>query len=366
MNSSLAADSCCQEYLSELSPRDKSWEVHKATSQKIAGLLYGTIRDRLADKIHGCAGYLTFNWATNPETGETRLKLKVAFFCKNRLCITCQWRKSLMWTGRFLAAMPVIIRDYPAARFIFLTLTVKNCELSELRSQLVWMNKAWQKLTQRKIFPAIGFVKSMEVTRNWDVYYKGSYQGRLGGKTLEKWKTDHKGYKLSELVLQATTEVHPHFHALLMVPPGYFAGHSYLNHDDWVELWQSCLRVDYTPKVNVKAVKPNKRWQAEGQEQLPAEQLLAGAVVETVKYSVKASDLIGQGTEDDRQWLLQLAKELEHTKAIALGGIFKKYLSEAEPENLVGENDDAEDVTESEVYFGWREPVQKYLKLWED
>jgi plasmid rolling circle replication initiator protein Rep len=185
-------------------------------------------------------------------------------------------------------------------------------------------------MSQRKQFPAIGFARSTEVTKGKD------------------------------------GTAHPHFHALLMVEPGYFAGHSYMNQKNWTEFWQSCLQVDYTPVVNVKAVKPNKRWLADSGGELPAEQALAGAIVETFKYSVKPSDLIGQGTETDRQWLLQLTKQLEKTRAIALGGVFRKYLSESEPENLVGESEDGEDISASSMYFGWREMAQRYIKLWED
>jgi hypothetical protein len=150
-----------------------------------------------------------------------------------------------------------------------------------------------------------------------------------------------------------------------MVEPGYFAGHSYLSQKDWTALWQSCLRVDYIPIVNVKAVKPNKKWQVDNPN-LPAEQALAGAIVETFKYSVKPEDLIGQGTAADQQWLLQLTKQLQNTRAIALGGVFKNYLSESEPEDLVGESEDSEGVSADSIYFGWREIVQRYLKTWED
>ena len=369
MNAVPAGESCAHEYLSDQSPRDKPWDVNKALSQKIANLFEGTIRNRLASSIKACAGKLEFGWLTDSETGETRLKLKSAFLCRARFCVVCQWRKSVMWTAKFLQAMPAILRDYPIARFLFLTLTVKNCELVELRSTVDHMNKAWQRLSQRKDFPAIGFVKSAEVTRNWDVYYKGAYQGRLGGKTLDKWKREHKGYKAKELVLESTTEVHPHLHVLLMVESGYFAGKNYMNQKDWTELWQSCLRINYSPIVDIRAIKPNKRWLMENPSLAP-EQALAGAIVETVKYSVKPADLVGQGTEADQQWLLNLVKELENTRAIALGGVFRKYLSEKEledpsKEDLLGRRD-GNGISASSIYFGWREMVQRYAELWQD
>lgn len=211
-----------------------------------------------------------------------------------------------------------------------MTLTVKSCELSELRPTLDWMSKSWQRMSQRKVFPAIGFARSTEVTRGGD------------------------------------DTAHPHFHALLMVPSTYFNGNYYLTQQDWTELWRSCLRVDYTPIVNIKAVKPNKKWLADNESGFATEQKLAGAIVETFKYSIKPEDLVGNGSELDRQWLLQLTKQLEKTRAIALGGVFKNYLSESEPEDLVGESDEGDDVSASSIYFGWREVVQRYIKSWED
>lgn len=370
MNAEPFGDSCCNEYLSNISPRDKPWDANKALSRQVGNLLEGTILDRLAGSIKACAGRLEFGWVTDPKTGETRLKLKSAFLCRSRFCVVCQWRKSVMWTARFLEAMPTILRDHPTARFLFLTLTVKNCELSELRSTVDGMNQAWNRMSQRKSFPAVGFVKSTEVTRNWDVYYRGAYKGRMGTKTLNQWKKEHRGFDPARLKLETTTEVHPHFHALLMVQPGYFAGHSYMSQRDWTDLWQSCLRVDYPPKVDIRAIKPNKRWMMDNPEQ-PPEQALAGAIVETVKYAVKPSDLLGEGTAADQEWLLQLTKQLEKTRAIALGGIFRSYLSEAELENpsnedLIGRKEDGEGVSASSIYFGWREMAQRYTKVWED
>ena len=88
---------------------------------------------------------------------------------------------------------------------------------------------------------------------------------------------------------------------------------------------------------------------------------MMGAVLETFKYSVKPSDLIGGGTEKDREWLVELTSQLHKTRAIALGGVFKQYLSEAEPEDLIGEDDDQEDQELSSIYFGWREILARYV-----
>ena len=72
---------------------------------------------------------------------------------------------------------------------------------------------------------------------------------------------------------------HPHFHALLLVKPGYFSGKNYIKQHEWVEMWQKALKADYMPSVNVKTVKAF------------ADNQLDKAICETLKYSVKPSDL---------------------------------------------------------------------------
>lgn len=228
-----------------------------------------------------------------------------------------------MWVARFLKALPAITTDYPTARYLFLTLTVRNCPLVELRSTIADMNRAWKRLTLRKQFPAIGFARSTEVTRDEDGL------------------------------------AHPHFHVLMMVPSSYFT-HGYITHGEWAELWRSCLQVNYEPWVHVQTVK-SKRKAALGE--VSAIEVIAAGVVETFKYSVKPSDLIGKGGELDRAWLVELTRQLHKTRAVSLGGVFKNYLSEAEPEDLIGEEVEGEELEDTSLLFGWREIVQRYIKI---
>ena len=48
--------------------------------------------------------------------------------------------------------LPAIKEKYPAYRWVFLTLTVKNPPVTELRDTLKAMNSAWQRLAQTKRF----------------------------------------------------------------------------------------------------------------------------------------------------------------------------------------------------------------------
>jgi plasmid rolling circle replication initiator protein Rep len=225
-----------------------------------------------------------------------------------------------MWRARFFKALPEIQAQYPTARWIFVTLTVKNCLVSELRKILTWMNAAWVRLIQRKIFPALGFIKSIEVTRGAD------------------------------------GTAHPHFHCLMLVPAGYFSK-GYISHAEWASLWQSCLKVDYTPVVDVRVVK-GKKGTLKGTPEA-SNDAMAQAVCETLKYSVKPADLLA-----DPNWLDELTKQLQKTRAISVGGCLKEFFSEDDPEDLIN-SDISEEViadTIAMIYFDWAHTIRRYKK----
>ncbi|MFO5759780.1 protein rep, partial [Klebsiella pneumoniae] len=91
--------------------------------------------ERYGARMASCGGLLRFGWSTLKETGETRLRLREAHFCRVRHCPVCQWRRSLMWQARFYQSLPRIVADYPDSRWMFLTLTVRNCAIV----QSVWV-----------------------------------------------------------------------------------------------------------------------------------------------------------------------------------------------------------------------------------
>lgn len=307
-------------YLSDISPSDKPWDRHRAQSDEFERLLkLCDSRERYVERVRECSQWLMYVLKSNDE-GEIKLKLREARFCRVRHCPVCQWRKTEMWRARFFKALPKIQEKYPTGRWVFLTLTIKNCELTELRSTLDKMNKAWSKLTRRKVFPALGFLKSVEVTRKDD------------------------------------GTAHPHFHCLMLVPAGYFS-RGYISQANWGILWQSCLKTDYTPRVDIRVVKGSKGTLDATLE--ASNEAMMKAVYETIKYSVKWPDLLG-----DPKWLDELIRQLDKTHAISLGGCFKEFLSEKEPEDLINGDIEEEEKTDDDVmlFFEWASVIKRYTK----
>mgnify|MGYP006429357887 CR=1 FL=1 len=297
--------------LSDVSPKDKHWDRLRAATDEVRDLYTDIDHTDYADRMSQCSNRLTFSLCRQLNNEELKFILLGARFCRVRHCPVCQSRKTMMWRARFFKVIPKILQDYPSARFLFLTLTLKNCRLENLRGTIQHMNKAWRKLVRRKSFPAIGWIKSIEITRGKDGL------------------------------------AHPHFHIILMVKTTYFNKGYYLSQQDWTELWRQSLKVDYYPIVNVKAIKGKGDQDA-----------IFIALCETLKYSVKEEDL-----KFDKHWLEGLTKQLHGTRSIGIGGVFKDYLSEDEPEDLIHTDTEEEDIPEDapEFSFTWKEMITKYM-----
>lgn len=241
----------------------------------------------------------------------------------------CQWRRSLKWVARLKEALPLMMANYDGVRFIFLTLTVRNCPTEQLKDTLTHLNKSWQRLTQRSVWPGLGFVKALEVTRNHE-----------------------------------DDTCHPHIHAVVAVNKSYFTGRTYLSHEKWTQLWRQALRVEYDPIVHVKRVKA-RRGQVESLEDYQAElKSVESAVVETVKYGTKPSDVMTDNVASDSGWLKAVTVAMDHTRLISVGGIFKEYMPQEDIDNnltyIKDESSEQMRPDEPDLYFKWNRPVTAY------
>lgn len=294
--------------LSDISKRDKPWDKHKANAEKVTEHYARGGYQRYAERVNLCADLLQFRLHPDSFEGAYKLKLSASKFCRVRHCPVCQWRRSLRWKAKACQILPKVVKDFPKGRWLFATFTVKNCQIEDLRETLQLMNKAFKRMTERKAWPAIGWIRSVEVTRNWK---NGS--------------------------------AHPHFHCLLLVRPSYFS-HGYLSQQRWVEMWQSCARLEYKPILDVRAL----------DRRIPPTALIP----EVLKYAVKESDLIA-----DREWFLELTRQLHKTLGVTTGGVLREYFRDVDrevEEDLIGNEDGAAEVDEGYLFFGWKQQEKKY------
>ncbi|GFE72304.1 protein rep [Chroococcus sp. FPU101] len=296
--------------LSDISPQDKPWDKHRKNAEIISSYYKKGGMDRYAKRVDLCSRNLDFRLVDDKHRGCQKLKLFKAQFCRVRHCPICQWRRSLMWKAKAYEALPKVVTDYPQYRWLFLTLTLKNCELTDLRDTLNDINRAFKRLTELKVFPATGWVKSIEVTR-----------GRDG------------------------QSAHPHIHCLLLVKPDYFA-QGYLHKKDWIVLWQQCLRLNYKPILDIQAIHADKS--------------PVGLIAEILKYQCKESDLCA-----DADWFIEYVRQMHKTRAVSVGGVLRGYFKalEEEPEDLIGKDDESEkaDDDDTVMTFRWNTRIKKYI-----
>ena len=205
-----------------------------------------------------------------------------------------------------------VVKEKPKARWLFLTLSTKNAiDGDTLEQSLNHLTKSFHRLTKYKKVSKnlIGFMRSTEVTVNKN---DGSYN--------------------------------QHMHVLLCVESKYFRGsENYISQNDWIDLWQKALQVNYRPVANIKAIKPNQK----GDKDIQA------AIKETSKYSVKSSDFLTDDDEKNQEIVNDLEKGLYRKRMLSYGGLLKQKhkilnLDDAEDGNLINTSDEDKTTDEEE------------------
>lgn len=281
---------------------ERPWKKYKLMSQMLAQKIYPLslekdphcISQNALNSLNQCSDFLIFR---NFKTGEKSevMKLHKAYFCRNRLCPTCNWRKSLKLFSQMQKTSQLLFEKSPKARYLFLTLTVRNVDKNELSSTLDNMNNAFKLLVNKGKTNAVakglkssllGYAKATEIKYDSEKYItKKMYEQSKNYYTL-------RGLKVGGLNPNFDM-YHPHFHVLLMVKSDYFS-RGYITQNEWTSIWKNCLKVDYEPVVDVRTVKPNEtKNQTEifkTQDEM-RQASMTSAISETLKYPVKPDSL---------------------------------------------------------------------------
>ncbi|WP_407811179.1 protein rep [Staphylococcus aureus] len=295
------------ETLKDMSKNGKRrpWREKKIDNVSYADILE-ILKIKKAFNVKQCGNVLEFK-----PTDEGYLKLYKTWFCKSKLCPVCNWRRSMKNSYQAQKVIEEVVKEKPKARWLFLTLSTKNAiDGYTLEQSLKHLTESFRRLFKYKKVSKnlIGFMRSTEVTVNKN---DGSYN--------------------------------QHMHVLLCVENSYFKNKAnYITQEEWINLWQKALQVDYKPVANIKAIKPNKK----GDKDIQA------AIKETSKYSVKSSDYLTGNQEKDAEIVQDLEQGLYRKRMLSYGGLLKQKhkilnLDDAEEGNLI-QTSDEEKTTEEE------------------
>ncbi|MCE2099430.1 protein rep [Streptococcus thermophilus] len=293
--------------------KERDWRGRKILSLKLADIFKELqYKKTFVERVISCGDTLQFI-----QNQDGNLKLYQAYFCKNKLCPMCNWRRSMKYSYQTSKIVDEAIKQSPKGRFLFLTLTVKNVEGEALNSTISQLTKSFDRLFKRAKIQRnlLGYLRSVEVTHN------------------ENDKT-----------------YHPHIHVLMMVRPSYFQSKKdYITQKEWSDLWSQSLKVDYTPMIDIRTVKETGKG-------------LRGAVLETAKYPTKPIKL----DIENKQVVDDLYNGLYRKRQLGYGGLFKTIkkqlaLDDAENGDLVHTSDDKENISKgTEIVAIWNATKQNY------
>lgn len=306
--------------------KERPWKSHKEEGVRLDNLFVtakkiddSVITDNGLKSLEECGDTLVFLRDNN---GEKRLHS--ANFCRNRLCPMCNWRRSLKMYSQVSQITDKILATRKA-RFIFVTLTVRNPDGDDLAETLDLMNKGFSYITSnsRTFAPA------------------------------KKFKESLQGYiKATEITYNSKDNTyHPHIHCIFQVRPSYFS-RDYIKKDGWIELWKKAMKLDYDPSVHVETIKNTT----------------SNAVAEVAKYPTKSADLLKVEDEEQAvQALIVLAKTLKGRRLITFGGDFaivkrELKLDDVENGDLIHAEQEAENFNPvAKVIYRWRAEVGAYI-----
>lgn len=280
--------------ITTLQDRRFDWRERKGKTMLLYELYEKAGYPDYAVRTRDCATFLQFNVY---QSGERRLK--TANFCKLRLCPMCIGRRARRSAWKLSQVLNMAEAEH-GAKFLFLTLTMKNVPGDQLGDALTQLTEAWYRLCHHRQFERSigGWFRAIEITRSGKQY-------------------------------------HPHLHAILAVEPDYFSRESrksgkYLHQSDLVERWQKALRVDYRPSVRIQTAKGKS---GEGTAVASAG---GRAAVEAAKYAVKDEDYIDPKLPEAEavQIVRDYTEALHRRRLTAFGGWLKEAARALDAEDM--------------------------------
>jgi plasmid rolling circle replication initiator protein Rep len=278
--------------------KDK-WQEVKIKSVELAAKMKKADMNGRAGRMAQCGDTLEYRFCKDC----SKWQIGNVWLCRDRLCPVCKWRLSIK---RYCLMFPVfqeLVQDYGDKRFSFITLSVKNCKVDNIKATVKKMYKIWQNMQMRKICKENlkGFARSFEITYN-----------------------------------DKRRDFHPHFHVIAMWEDSAY-------HDELIRAWlEICNREGL--KVDIKA--------QDGREILRDSAVTAmddmteditGAILETFKYETKTSDIEGLNIMTFKEF----ANQMSGLRTVSLGGIIREIARrQGVKENQLEHDDEEQKVLE--------------------
>ncbi|WP_251850093.1 protein rep [Enterococcus hirae] len=254
------------------------YEKKKRRNYDFVKFMFGKVSDLRLNAIDECGANLLFL----ADEKKEKHRLKSGFFCKNRFCPYCAWRKARKDHMKLAVIMKMMSVKYKY-EFLLVTLTTPNVKAENLEKEIKFFNASFMKMMKRKKF------------RGWGEDRRGNlFSGFV------------KGYvkRIEVTYNKKRDDYNPHIHAVFAVRRSYFKK-NYLKHSEWLDEWRDVTGMPEITQVDVRRLNDDN---------------LEKSIYEVSKYAVKDSDyLINQDVFD------VFFSSLKHKRVLVYGGCMYDY-----------------------------------------
>jgi plasmid rolling circle replication initiator protein Rep len=217
-------------------------------------------------RICDCGRFVQFNKYHNIISSEIKSKVEQAFMCEYRYCPLCNYYRICSISPQMIKALES--QQNKGFKILFLTLTVPNCQYSDLRQKISLMNKAFKRLTRLDFF-----------------------------KSVEAW------IRTTEVTFNTKGEAHPHFHIALAVNESYFKKGIYKTTREWSAIWSKAYKSDRPLIVDIRKAYKSKKHSNRDLD-------INSTVKELAKYCIKSTDLQRIKTPENMEIIFNQLKGL--------------------------------------------------------
>lgn len=291
---------------------DKKFFPKKKRSYKLVKAYQRLNEWTKAERCENCGSFLEWHNDDN----INKCTLVKANFCKDKFCPLCAWRRSLKLYNQLNKIVDNLCASY---RFLFVTLTVKNCTAEQLAETVKTLNSSFTKMMKTKRFKCIaGYFKILEITHDtsefitYDMFHGNRKKHIKSKKRYFEKQNLHIGDKNPSF-----DTYHPHLHIMFAVDEDYFSSKDYITQKDLCDAWSKALNVDYTAVCDIRTV-------SDKNSRDKSTISFKSAICEVAKYSVKDTDYLNCSDELIDKTVRTLSDALYNVRLCSFAGVFKE------------------------------------------
>ena len=337
---------------------DEEFAPRKKVTEKLTDVYLRIGETKRAGRVNDCATFLDFAY-----DDSDMCRLSRANFCHDALCPQCAKRKSIKLYTQIKPCIEYLQKD--GYRFLFVTLTLKNCSGDELAATCKQMYNAFTRLMDLKRLNFVkGAFRALEITHDNNEFITS----KMYYKKMKYYKK--RGLKIGDKNPNFD-KFHPHFHIIWAVKESYFKSADYLKKDDLIKLWQKSLDVDYEPNVDIRVCRNKDIKENICDNSVDLSMDLSSAVAEVAKYAVKSADYLGGSDELNDRTVKALLSATRDRRMFEFYGVFRKVRQELKCDDIENgdlvhvetEQEDGKPVVLMHVYFAWNKKKRQYIHI---